>query len=160
MKRILIVNLLLLLSVDLDICQEDFNSPQTTTIIVESTGTVKTKKFRQKIVEEPTNVSAILGDNVRLKCKVADQAGSVVWSKGEFFLGMDRGLAAHTRYSMGREGYPLSARCISQGGKPEASLEFYISTDKTGENLVRHLVQDTPYEIMTHNELNDIESSI
>uniref|UniRef100_A0A915IW81 Uncharacterized protein n=1 Tax=Romanomermis culicivorax TaxID=13658 RepID=A0A915IW81_ROMCU len=60
----------------------------------------------------------------------------------------------------GREGYPLSARCISQGGKPEASLEFYISTDRTGENLVRHLVQDTPYEIMTHNELNDIESSI
>uniref|UniRef100_A0A915BB99 Ig-like domain-containing protein n=1 Tax=Parascaris univalens TaxID=6257 RepID=A0A915BB99_PARUN len=55
---------------------------------------------QQRIVEGPSDTSAMLGETVILKCRVEAQQGAVQWVKNGFGLGNDRQLSAFKRYSM------------------------------------------------------------
>lgn len=54
----------------------------------------------QHFSAEPESVTAKLGENVTLPCKVSDRKGTVQWTKDGFGLGTNRTLQGFNRYTM------------------------------------------------------------
>uniref|UniRef100_A0A914I024 Ig-like domain-containing protein n=1 Tax=Globodera rostochiensis TaxID=31243 RepID=A0A914I024_GLORO len=59
-----------------------------------------TAQGKQRIVEEPEDTVARVGDTVLLRCRVADQKGQVIWMQGDIGLGYKRDLPFWERMRM------------------------------------------------------------
>ena len=54
----------------------------------------------QKIIIQPSDITAVSGDKIILPCSVRNRQGSCQWTKNGFGLGTDPNLAAYSRYSL------------------------------------------------------------
>lgn len=64
------------------------------------------------------------------------------------------------RQITGREGSSLSTKCVVQGGKPAAKIEWFLANDENGSSIIRQLDRDISPDVINRGDLFDVESTI
>lgn len=93
----------------------------------------------QAFTIEPDSVSAMLGSNVVLPCRVESKQGQLQWTKDDFGLGTQRDLPAFERYTMignDEEGdYTLQIENVQL--EDDAKFQCQVSPGPSGEPAIR-----------------------
>ncbi|KAL3074594.1 hypothetical protein niasHT_034931 [Heterodera trifolii] len=104
----------------------------------------------QRIVEEPEDTVARVGDTVQLRCRVADQKGQVIWMQGDIGLGPQRDLPFWERMRMvgsPKDGeFHLEIRNVSIADEETYQCQLSSSEDEPIAKLSRRAKLTVLYE--------------
>ena len=56
--------------------------------------------LEQRLIREPPDQTAAVGEHVTLPCRVENKEGNIQWTRDDFGLGLNRNLAGFDRYRM------------------------------------------------------------